>query len=94
MKLRVIEGGRGDGGADLLERVPRAPEAADVEEEARRRIRSVGYDAWRVREFATGAVMPKAIRYLQMQINFAAEALARLDAIPVDFRSDIYWPVG
>jgi hypothetical protein len=94
MKLRVIEGGKGDGGANLLEHVPRPPTAADVEEEARRRIRWAGYDAWRVREFATGAPMPKAIRYLQMQTTFAAEALARLDAIPMDFRSDIYWPVG
>jgi hypothetical protein len=29
-----------------------------------------------------------------MQIEFAAEALARLDPIPADFRSDSYWPAG
>jgi hypothetical protein len=94
MKLRVIEGGRYAGATDLLERPPAAPTVADVQAEAWRRIRLSGYDAWRVREFATGAAMPKSIRYLQMQITFAAEALARLDRVPADFRADIYWPVG
>ena len=90
MKLMVIEGGRGDRTVPVSAR----PTAADVQTEAWRRVRMTGYDAWRVREFATGAAMPKAVRYLQMQITFAAEALARLERIPEDFRSDIYWPLG
>jgi hypothetical protein len=94
MKLMVIEGGGGEGGAALLERIPARSNAAAVHAEARRRIHLCGYDAWRVREFATDAAMPKAIRYLQMQITFAAEALVRLEPIPDDFRADAYWPVG
>lgn len=94
MKLMVIEGGRGDGVEVLPERSQAWRNAAAVHAEARRRIHLSGYDAWRVREFATGAAMPKAIRYLQMQITFAADALSRLDRLPEDFRSDIYWPVG
>lgn len=92
MKLMVIEGGRCDGGGVVRQRPAVRPIAADVDAEARRRIRSSGYEAWQVRQLATGVCMPQAIRYLQMQIAFAADALARLDHIPDDFRSDIYWP--
>jgi hypothetical protein len=94
MKLMVIEGGRAEEGGALLERIAARPKAAAVHAEARRRIHLCGYDAWRVREFATGAAMPRAIRYLQMQITFAADALVRLEPIPEDFRADAYWPVG
>ena len=94
MKLWVIEGGKHGSGDDVGPRVPLRPIIADVQAEGRRRVRRAGYDAWCVREFATGIPMPKSIRYLQMQITFAADALARLDNIPEDFRSDVYWPAG
>ena len=91
MKLLVIEGGRN---AARLTAPTVRPTAADVHAEAMRRIGMAGYDTWRIRKFATGAAMPKALRYLQMQIAFAAETLARLERIPDDFRSDVYWPLG
>jgi hypothetical protein len=43
-------------------------------------------------EYAAGVPMPSSLRYLAMQIEFAAEALCRLDRIPADFHSDLYWP--
>jgi len=36
--------------------------------------------------------MPAVLKYLAMQIDFAAEAISRLDPIPADYRSDLYWP--
>ncbi len=74
--------------------LPRLPNREDVRKEAARRIDESGYHLSRIREFATGAPMPAALRYLRMQIDFAAEALVRLDPIPADFRSDSYWPAG
>lgn len=73
---------------------PGPPNRDDVRKEAARRIEGSGYHLSRIREFATGAPMPATLRYLRMQIDFAAEALARLDPIPADFRSDSYWPAG
>lgn len=66
--------------------------ADDVHLEAARRIKAIGYEDWRVREFMTGRPMPSSVRFLQMQIAFARDALARLKPIPQDFRSDRYWP--
>jgi len=43
-------------------------------------------------EFAIGVPMPSSLRYLAMQIEYAAEAMCRLDHIPADFDSDLYWP--
>jgi hypothetical protein len=48
----------------------------------------------RIREFATGVPMLASLKYLSLQIDFAAETLSRLDPIPEDFRSDGYWPAG
>ncbi|MQY49429.1 hypothetical protein GAO09_25670 [Rhizobiales bacterium RZME27] len=91
MKLTVIEGGRKNRGSDETTRSA-APTAQDVRKEAERRINASGYDAWRVRELATGAPMPVEIRYLRMQIEYAAQAIARFVKIPTDFTSDNYWP--
>jgi hypothetical protein len=41
---------------------------------------------------AAGVPMPPAFQYFAMQIDFAADAICRLDPIPADFRSDLYWP--
>lgn len=87
MRLTVIEGGvaqrRVDAGAARVE---------DVLAEAARRRRAIGFDEWRVREFVTGRAMPSEIKYLELQITYAAEALSRLSPIPSDFAADIYWP--
>ncbi|MGI2032347.1 hypothetical protein ACRQ1B_08135 [Rhizobium panacihumi] len=91
VKLTVIEGGRSnkaEGEADHLI----GPTPEDVRKEAERRIHASGYDAWRIRELATGAPMPIEIRYLRMQIEYAAQAIARFVKIPADFSSDGYWP--
>jgi hypothetical protein len=93
MKLFVIEGGGAGAASTILFEVKSvAPTRDDVKAEAERRVRESGYEDWRVKEFVTGAVMPAALRYLQMQINFVAEAILRLERIPEDFRSDTYWP--
>lgn len=89
MKLMLIEGGRTQEPASAI-----PPTASDVHAEASRRIRLTGYDSWRIREFATGSTMPQSIRHLQMQIAYAAHALARLEPVPQDFRSDVYWPLA
>lgn len=70
------------------------PTAAQVREEAARRVKVIGYEEWRVREFMTGRPMPASVKYLQLQIGYAAAALARLPRIPDDFRNDAYWPGG
>ena len=100
MKLLVIEGGKSNGiaGAILPVATPPTfagpPAAADVHAEARRRIRLIGYDVWCRRALATGTAVPAALRHLKLQIAFSAEVLARLEPIPDDFRSDVYWPPG
>jgi hypothetical protein len=79
----VIEGGRHAGGV---------PTPEDVQREAARRIKAAGFDEAAVREFMTGRAMPDRLRYFKLKVEFAGEALARLTPIPVDFRSDRYWP--
>lgn len=64
----------------------------DVQAEARRRLRKLKVEEWRVREFVTGAPMPDNVRHLAMQIEFASQAIARLSPIPADFADDLYWP--
>ncbi|MBP2559278.1 hypothetical protein J2857_002029 [Neorhizobium galegae] len=44
------------------------------------------------RNIETGIPVPREIRYLAMQIGFVAEAIVGLADIPVDYRSDFYWP--
>ncbi|MGE7369175.1 hypothetical protein ACQKKX_08900 [Neorhizobium sp. NPDC001467] len=91
VKLVVIEGGKGGGARGGTAEWHR-PTADDVRKEAERRIHASGYDDWRIRELATGAPMPIEIRYLRMQIEYAAQAIARFVKIPRDFTSDSYWP--
>lgn len=64
----------------------------EVDREARRRKALLGLDEWRVREYVTGIPMPSNIRNLCLQIDYAAQALARLSPIPADFTDDLYWP--
>ncbi len=78
-----------DGGAVRQHANPRPD---DVHREARRRLATIGYETARTRELATGVEMPKAMRYLRMQIDFVAQSLASLATIPDDFHSDKYWP--
>ena len=96
MNLRVIEGGRGTfcevPSLDILDSDPTPPQSADVRREADRRLRRLDYDRWRNRELATGLPMPRDVRYLAMQIEFVAQKLAALPAIPADYRADVYWP--
>ncbi|MFS8147023.1 hypothetical protein [Rhizobium sp. BR 249] len=91
MIFKVIEGGRGQA-ADTRPEEGCGASRDDVRREAARRLDESGCHISRVREFATGTPMPAALRYLSLQIDFVAEALSRLDPIPLDFRSDAYWP--
>ncbi|CAN7185921.1 hypothetical protein LJR030_000382 [Rhizobium sp. LjRoot30] len=68
------------------------PRPEDVASEARRRVKAAGFDNLHTRYLATGVPVPAAVRYLVLQINYTAEALAGLNPIPADFRSDAYWP--
>lgn len=92
VKLTVIEGGRDSTATSRETERGVHPTKDDVRKEAERRIHASGYDDWRVRELATGASMPIEIRYLRMQIEYAAQAIARFVNIPADFASDNYWP--
>lgn len=94
MIFKVIEGGRGQA-AQVDEWCEQGgePSPEDVRLEAARRLGASGYHLSRTREFATGTPMPAPLKYLSLQIDFAAEALSRLNPIPEDFRSDGYWPV-
>jgi hypothetical protein len=93
MKLFVIEGGRTNAAIDIVFEMHAAtPSRNDVRAEAARRLKAIGYEDWRVREFVTGISMPSALKYLRMQIDFVAETISHLERIPEDFRSDTYWP--
>ncbi|MBB4574987.1 hypothetical protein PYR71_28695 [Rhizobium sp. MC63] len=93
--FKVIEGGRAQA-VELDDGLGagRGPNRDDVRREAARRLNESGYHLSRVREFATGVPMLASLKYLSLQIDFAAETLSRLDPIPEDFRSDGYWPAG
>lgn len=86
--LHVVAGGWEDGRRSLS----RAARVEDVEAEAARRLQAIGIDEWRMREFVTGRPVPAEIRHLELQINFAAQALSRLSPIPADYAADLYWP--
>ncbi len=93
MALRVIDGGLSRVGESVAGwGEDRGPTVDDVRREAARRLSRSGYDRLRSKELATGAPMPATLKYLRMQIDFAAEALSQLAPIPADFRSDDYWP--
>lgn len=68
-------------------------EIEDVQLEARRRLKSLRIEEWRVREFVTGTPIPDHIRHLALQIEFAAQAIGRLSPIPADYADDVYWPL-
>lgn len=91
MKLRVIEGGLSSAGQRDSQTSDRGPEREDIRREAARRLSASGYHRSCVME-SLGVPMPSALQYLAMQIDFAADAIGRLDPIPADFRSDLYWP--
>ncbi|MBY5825094.1 hypothetical protein E0H51_32415 [Rhizobium leguminosarum bv. viciae] len=92
--FKVIEGGRGRAVQMYDRSEGRGPSRDDVRREAARRIDESGYHLSRIREFATGVPMLASLKHLSLQIDFAAEALSRLDPIPDDFRADGYWPAG
>jgi hypothetical protein len=92
MGFRVIEGGRGAAVAAEWCEAPREPGKDDVKREAARRLGASGYHIARIREMATGVGMPSHLKYLPIQLNFAAEALSQLVPIPSDFDADGYWP--
>ncbi|PDS74090.1 hypothetical protein [Rhizobium sp. L43] len=93
--FKVIEGGLGRAvQMNVKAEEGGSPSRDDVRREAARRLSESGYHLSRVREFATGMPMLAALKHLSLQIDFAAEALSRLDPIPEDFRSDGYWPAG
>lgn len=93
MRFAVIEGGLGQAGAEASGSFRRqALDVEDIEAEARRRLKAIKLDEWRTREFVSGYPMPADIKHLALQIEFAAQALARLSPIPADFDSDVYWP--
>lgn len=93
MRFAVIEGSR-EWTEALPERVyaPKAAGVEDVQAEARRRLRCLKIEEWRVREFVTGTPMPDNVRHLALQIEFAAAAIGRLSPIPADYADDVYWP--
>jgi hypothetical protein len=96
MRFRVIEGGRGrvEEPAGDPESGYGAPTADDVRREAERRLHLAGWGRWQDRRAATGCAIPRELQYLAMQITYVADAIVRLAKIPVDFRSDVYWPNG
>jgi len=84
----VIEGGR----ATASDTAAAAAGVAEIRAEAVRRLRESGCEAQRLRAMMTGRPVPPAVRYLQLQIEYAAAALSSLATLPADFRSDRYWP--
>lgn len=94
MRFAVISGSREWTEAAPERAVPQhVVEVEDVQYEARRRLKLLKLDEWRVREFVTGTPMPDHVKHLALQIDFAAEALARLSPIPADYADDVYWPL-
>ena len=91
MKFRVIEGGLNSAAARDRQANDRGSGHEDIRREAARRLSASGYHRFRIME-AAGVPMPPALQYFAMQIDFAADAIGRLDPIPMDFRSDLYWP--
>lgn len=83
----MIEGGRAPAECDIGQ-----PDVTAVRAEASRRLRESGCERARLRALLGGQPMPPSIRYLQLQIAFAADALTTLSVIPADFRHDRYWP--
>jgi hypothetical protein len=90
VRLAVIDGGLSYAGQN--ERSGERIRVEDVEAEARRRMREGRVSEWRTREFITGTPMPSDVKYLELQIDFAARAICKLSPIPADYADDLYWP--
>jgi hypothetical protein len=86
----VIQGGRSL--AQQAVEASTGPIPSDVRKEADRRRDAYGINSLRNRQMATGALMPRDLHYLGLQIDFSAETLCKLMPIPEDFRADGYWP--
>jgi hypothetical protein len=87
--FRVIDGGLG--GATI---VKGPADAEDVRREAARRLKLAGYDEAQTRSFVTGRPLPEGLKYLKLQMDFAAAALLKRTSVPADFRDQKYWPAG
>ena len=93
MRCAVIEGGKTWSGAGQHALANRAAaRVEDVRAEARRRLKSLNLDEWRMREFVTGHPIPDHIQHTAMQIEFACQAIERLMPVPEDYADDVYWP--
>ena len=68
------------------------PSLADLQAEAARRLAPLDIARWETRLKATGLPVPRDIARKRREIEFVAEMLGRLDAIPSDYRADLYWP--
>lgn len=86
--FRIIEGGRGGTSAQTLSGGPKGV----VISEGRRRLHAAGLQAFEARERLTGVPVPRDLRNLKLQIEFAVEALSSLMPIPADIEADKYWP--
>jgi hypothetical protein len=84
MNFRIIQGG--------LAGLPKRAPSRTIDEEARRRISTLGYDTYKTRMLATGEPIPMAIERVRLQIEFIAQKLEALGAPPQDFTDDVYWP--
>ncbi len=91
MVFRVIQGGLSM--PSVAEEAREMPTREDVHREAARRLSALHYEGWKRRE-AVGIAIPREVKYLAMQIEFAAQAIAELMRIPRDFRADSYWPAA
>ena len=67
-------------------------DAAEVENEARRRKTLLKLDEWQLRQYLTDRPVPDHVVQMCRQIDLAAAALTRLSPIPRDFADDLYWP--
>jgi hypothetical protein len=88
MKFRVIEGGLSCSQSGTLNKVS----ISNVAYEGRRRLNEIGYEKLAVREQLTGMIMPENVKRFRLQVDYVVSVLSRLDPIPSDFNSDIYWP--
>jgi hypothetical protein len=89
MNLILIKGGRYGEPVQLDHDVT---DRDRVKQEAARRLRDAGYAQSHIRFLATGSAIPIPLRNFKMQVDFVADTLSRLDPVPRDFASDIYWP--
>ncbi|OLP53478.1 hypothetical protein BJF92_00775 [Rhizobium rhizosphaerae] len=68
------------------------PSLSDLHAEMARRLAPLNMARWDARLKATGLPVPRHIDRKRREIEFVAQALGRLAAIPADYRDDLYWP--